>query len=179
MNVARAARGLTIPRRDAQTTLEGLNRLDHDVLAKKPDLVTIRFGFNDMTRISEEPFRRNLEAEEIRSDCRSRPRGEGQGRAPAERRVPLVIRRSGARQNGLRMPISLGIPPAKLDSARGCSLGTILPAKALEQPALKIVRDRRLRERLAATTQVLGRTFCSAPGDDQFAAPAGLLRREF
>ena len=42
--------------------LEGLNRLDRDVLAKKWDLVTVRFGFNDMTRISEEPPRKNLEA---------------------------------------------------------------------------------------------------------------------
>ena len=65
VNVARAVRGLTIPRRDAQTMLEGLNRLDRDVLAKKWDLLAIRFGFNDMTRISEEPFRKNLEAEKF------------------------------------------------------------------------------------------------------------------
>ena len=50
------------------TTLDGLNRLDRDVLAKKPDLVTVSFGLNDMTRISEEQFRKNLET--IVARCR-------------------------------------------------------------------------------------------------------------
>jgi lysophospholipase L1-like esterase len=43
------------------TTAEGLNRLDRDVLSHQPDLVTISFGLNDMTRFSEEQFRANLE----------------------------------------------------------------------------------------------------------------------
>jgi len=44
-----------------QSTTEGLARLDRDVLAHKPDLVTISFGLNDMTRLSEEQYRTNLE----------------------------------------------------------------------------------------------------------------------
>ena len=50
------------------TTQNGLDRLDRDVLAKKPDLVTVTFGLNDMTRFSEEQFRKNLET--IVARCR-------------------------------------------------------------------------------------------------------------
>jgi lysophospholipase L1-like esterase len=42
------------------TTTEGLARLDRDVLQHKPDLVTISFGLNDMTRVPEEQFVDNL-----------------------------------------------------------------------------------------------------------------------
>ncbi len=49
------------------STTEGLARLDRDVLAKKPDLVTISFGLNDMTRVSEEQFRKNLDTLVARS----------------------------------------------------------------------------------------------------------------
>lgn len=45
-----------------QTTTQGLARLDRDVLSHKPQLVTISFGLNDMTRLSEEQFAANLEA---------------------------------------------------------------------------------------------------------------------
>ncbi|TXT33703.1 MAG: G-D-S-L family lipolytic protein [Planctomycetota bacterium] len=50
------------------TTQNGLDRLDRDVLSKKPDLVTVSFGLNDMTRIPEEQFRKNLET--IVARCR-------------------------------------------------------------------------------------------------------------
>lgn len=50
------------------TTQNGLERLDRDVLAKKPDLVTVSFGLNDMTRIPEDQFRKNLET--IVARCR-------------------------------------------------------------------------------------------------------------
>ena len=50
------------------TTQNGLERLDHDVLSKKPDLVTVSFGLNDMTRIPEDQFRKNLET--IVARCR-------------------------------------------------------------------------------------------------------------
>ena len=43
------------------STTEGLARLDRDVLQHKPDLVTISFGLNDMTRLTEEQFGKNLE----------------------------------------------------------------------------------------------------------------------
>ena len=43
------------------TTQDGLARLDNDVLSKKPDLVTISFGLNDMVRIAPDQFRTNLE----------------------------------------------------------------------------------------------------------------------
>ena len=42
------------------STTEGLARLDRDVLQHKPDLVTISFGLNDMTRVPEEQFVDNL-----------------------------------------------------------------------------------------------------------------------
>ncbi len=44
-----------------QTTVEGLERLERDVLSKQPDLVTISFGLNDVTRVAPEKFRENLE----------------------------------------------------------------------------------------------------------------------
>jgi lysophospholipase L1-like esterase/pimeloyl-ACP methyl ester carboxylesterase len=43
-----------------QTTANGLERLDRDVLDKHPDLVTISFGLNDMTRIPPETYHTNL-----------------------------------------------------------------------------------------------------------------------
>jgi len=43
------------------TTADGLARLDRDVLAHRPDLVTISFGLNDMTRVAEPAFRGNLD----------------------------------------------------------------------------------------------------------------------
>ena len=42
------------------TTQNGLDRLDKDVLSHHPDLVTISFGLNDMTRVPENDFRSNL-----------------------------------------------------------------------------------------------------------------------
>ena len=44
------------------STTEGLARLDRDVLQHKPDLVTISFGLNDMTRVPEEQFVDNLKS---------------------------------------------------------------------------------------------------------------------
>lgn len=43
-----------------QATDAGLMRLDKDVLSKKPDLVTVSFGLNDMTRIPLETYKKNL-----------------------------------------------------------------------------------------------------------------------
>ncbi|MDA1230440.1 MAG: alpha/beta fold hydrolase, partial [Planctomycetota bacterium] len=43
------------------TTVDGLARLAQDVLRHHPALVTISFGLNDMTRVSLEQFRINLE----------------------------------------------------------------------------------------------------------------------
>ncbi|WP_010586897.1 SGNH/GDSL hydrolase family protein [Schlesneria paludicola] len=43
------------------TTQDGLARLDSDVLAKNPQLVTISFGLNDMVRVLPDAFRSNLE----------------------------------------------------------------------------------------------------------------------
>ena len=51
-----------------QTTQDGLNRLDKDVLAHHPQLVTISFGLNDMTRIPLETYRMNLE--QLTKRCR-------------------------------------------------------------------------------------------------------------
>ncbi len=42
------------------TTTNGLDRLDRDVLSHKPNLVTIMFGLNDMTRIAVDVYRQNL-----------------------------------------------------------------------------------------------------------------------
>jgi len=43
------------------TTVQGLARLDRDVLQHKPALVTISFGLNDVVRVPEEQFVSNLE----------------------------------------------------------------------------------------------------------------------
>lgn len=50
------------------TTKGGLARLDRDVLAHNPHLVTVMFGMNDMARIPLADFRRNLR--EIIARCR-------------------------------------------------------------------------------------------------------------
>lgn len=42
------------------TTVNALARIDRDVLSHKPDLVTVMFGLNDMTRVSLDDFRANL-----------------------------------------------------------------------------------------------------------------------
>jgi lysophospholipase L1-like esterase/pimeloyl-ACP methyl ester carboxylesterase len=44
------------------TTADGLNRLDRDVLQHKPQIVTISFGLNDMTRVPAAQFRTNLQS---------------------------------------------------------------------------------------------------------------------
>ena len=43
------------------STIDGLARLEQDVLQHHPSLVTISFGLNDMTRVPPEQFRANLE----------------------------------------------------------------------------------------------------------------------
>ncbi|MEI8021499.1 MAG: alpha/beta fold hydrolase [Schlesneria sp.] len=53
-----------------QTTVEGLARLERDILGKKPDLVTISFGLNDVTLVAPEKFRENLET--LVNRCRAR-----------------------------------------------------------------------------------------------------------
>jgi len=52
------------------TTTDGLNRMEADVLAHKPDLVTVMFALNDMTRVPMETFRENLKT--IAQRCRER-----------------------------------------------------------------------------------------------------------
>lgn len=52
-----------------QTTRNGLERLDRDVLSKKPHLVTVSFGLNDVARIAPDEFRKNLA--EIVARCRA------------------------------------------------------------------------------------------------------------
>ncbi len=42
------------------TTENALARIDRDVIAHRPDLVTVMFGLNDMTRVSLESYRANL-----------------------------------------------------------------------------------------------------------------------
>ena len=44
------------------TTADGLARLDKDVLSHHPTIVTISFGLNDMVRVPEDQFRKNLES---------------------------------------------------------------------------------------------------------------------
>ncbi len=44
------------------TTVDALARLDRDVLAHKPALVTVMFGLNDMTRVPLEQYRENLQS---------------------------------------------------------------------------------------------------------------------
>ncbi|WP_299467434.1 GDSL-type esterase/lipase family protein, partial [uncultured Gimesia sp.] len=51
------------------TTVNALARIDGDVLKQKPDLVTVMFGLNDMTRVPLEQYRDNLRA--IISQCRA------------------------------------------------------------------------------------------------------------
>lgn len=42
------------------STVDGLNRIERDVLQHEPDLVTVMFGLNDMTRVPLDQFRANL-----------------------------------------------------------------------------------------------------------------------
>lgn len=51
------------------TTVNGLARLERDVLSHRPDLVTIMFGLNDMTRVPLEAYRSNLK--EMIARCRA------------------------------------------------------------------------------------------------------------
>ncbi|MFO0888016.1 MAG: GDSL-type esterase/lipase family protein [Isosphaeraceae bacterium] len=51
------------------TTRDALARIDHDVLDKRPDLVSVMFGLNDMTRVPVDEYRENLRA--IVAKCRA------------------------------------------------------------------------------------------------------------
>ncbi|NQV22844.1 MAG: hypothetical protein HQ518_00630 [Rhodopirellula sp.] len=51
------------------TTVNALSRIDRDVLDHKPDLVTVMFGLNDMTRVPLEDYRSNLKS--IVEKCRA------------------------------------------------------------------------------------------------------------
>jgi len=51
------------------TTPDGLNRLERDVLAHQPTLVTVMFGLNDMSRVSPEEYQGNLQ--KIIERCRT------------------------------------------------------------------------------------------------------------
>lgn len=51
------------------TTVNALARIDRDVLRRKPDLVTVMFGLNDMTRVPLDKYRANLK--EIVRKCRA------------------------------------------------------------------------------------------------------------
>eukprot|EP00913_Durusdinium_trenchii_P013424 g12605.t1 len=51
------------------TTVNALKRIDRDVLRHKPDLVTVMFGLNDMTRVPLEQYRANLKT--IIEKCRA------------------------------------------------------------------------------------------------------------
>ena len=42
------------------TTANALSRIERDVIAHKPDLVTVMFGLNDMVRVPLDPYRANL-----------------------------------------------------------------------------------------------------------------------
>lgn len=44
----------------SNTTEDALSRIDRDVLAHQPDLVTIMFGLNDMTRVPLDAYEQNL-----------------------------------------------------------------------------------------------------------------------
>ncbi|QGQ27148.1 hypothetical protein F1728_29890 [Gimesia benthica] len=50
------------------TTVNALSRIERDVLKHQPDLVTVMFGLNDMTRVSLEDYEKNLQA--IVKQCR-------------------------------------------------------------------------------------------------------------
>lgn len=43
------------------TTTDGLQRMEHDVLAHRPDLIVAMFGMNDVVRVEATVFRTNLE----------------------------------------------------------------------------------------------------------------------
>ncbi|MFV1966473.1 MAG: SGNH/GDSL hydrolase family protein [Pirellulaceae bacterium] len=51
------------------TTVNALARIDRDVLSHQPDLVTVMFGLNDMTRVPLDEYRANLK--EIVANCRA------------------------------------------------------------------------------------------------------------
>lgn len=51
------------------TTANGLARISRDVVAKRPDLVTVMFGLNDITRLSLDEYKANLR--EIVARCRA------------------------------------------------------------------------------------------------------------
>jgi len=51
------------------TTVNALSRIDRDVLKQQPDLVTVMFGLNDMTRVPLKQYRENLH--KIIKQCRS------------------------------------------------------------------------------------------------------------
>ena len=51
------------------TTVDALARIERDVLDCRPDLVTVMFGLNDMTRVSLDDYRSNLTA--IVEKCRN------------------------------------------------------------------------------------------------------------
>jgi lysophospholipase L1-like esterase len=55
--------------RSGDTTRGALARLDRDVIAHKPNLVTVMFGMNDLVRIPLDEFKKNLR--EIAARCRS------------------------------------------------------------------------------------------------------------
>ncbi|WP_166823148.1 GDSL-type esterase/lipase family protein [Thalassoroseus pseudoceratinae] len=50
------------------TTVNALARIERDVLARKPDLVTVMFGLNDMTRVPIDQYHENLT--QIVTQCR-------------------------------------------------------------------------------------------------------------
>jgi len=50
------------------TTVDALNRIEGDVIAHHPDLVTVMFGLNDMTRVSLDDYRANIKS--IVTKCR-------------------------------------------------------------------------------------------------------------
>lgn len=50
------------------TTVNALSRIDRDVIAHKPDLVTVMFGLNDMTRVPLDDYKANLKT--IVAKCR-------------------------------------------------------------------------------------------------------------
>ena len=50
------------------TTVNALSRIERDVLKQQPDLVTVMFGLNDMTRVPLEEYRENLKL--IVKQCR-------------------------------------------------------------------------------------------------------------
>ena len=51
------------------TTADALARIDRDVVRRKPDLVTVMFGLNDMTRVPLNKYRANVK--EIVRKCRA------------------------------------------------------------------------------------------------------------